>query len=128
MKTITKILLALMLVVGISYADAFKKEVSQRSYVITMSSDKPLVAGNNEMKFDISSASKSVDGAKVVIKAFMPAMPGMPYMESVSETNAVGLGKYDANIDFPMGGTWQIHIFIEPKEGKKARIKTSVNI
>jgi hypothetical protein len=27
-----------------------------------------------------------------------------------------------------MGGTWQVHIFLTPKTGKKVRVKSSVNL
>ncbi|NOR58611.1 MAG: hypothetical protein GQ474_08830, partial [Sulfurimonas sp.] len=71
---------------------------------------------------------KKYADAAVSIKAFMPAMPGMPYMESVSDAKNLGDGKYNANVNLSMGGTWQVHIFITPKTGKKIRVKTSVNI
>ena len=62
------------------------------------------------------------------VKVFMPAMPGMPYMESVSEAKSLGNGKFTTNINLSMGGTWQVHIFLTPKTGKKVRAKTSLNI
>jgi len=58
----------------------------------------------------------------------MPAMPGMPYMESLSDAKSLGNGEFEANVNLSMGGTWQVHIFITPKEGKKIRAKTSLNI
>jgi hypothetical protein len=55
-------------------------------------------------------------------------MPGMPAMESVAKATSLGGGKYRADVNFAMGGTWQIHILITPKTGKRIRVKTSVNI
>ena len=34
----------------------------------------------------------------------------------------------DSVVNLAMGGTWQVHVFITPKEGKKIRAKTSLNI
>ena len=39
------------------------------------------------------------------VKVFMPAMPGMPYMESVSEAKNLGNGKFETNVNISMGGT-----------------------
>jgi hypothetical protein len=58
----------------------------------------------------------------------MPAMPGMPAMESRSTATPVGEGRYEAIVTLAMSGTWQIHIFLTPKSGKKIRVKTSVNV
>ena len=58
----------------------------------------------------------------------MPAMPGMPAMESKAQAKDLGNGKYQVTVNLAMGGTWQIHIFITPKTGKKSRVKTSINI
>jgi hypothetical protein len=62
-----------------------------------------------------------------LLKAFMPAMPGMPAMESKVEAKNLGNGKYKATLNLAMGGTWQLHIFITPKSGKKSRVKTTLN-
>ena len=52
----------------------------------------------------------------------------MPYMESVSKAKSLGNGEFEANVNISMGGTWQVHIFLTPKTGKKVRAKTSFNI
>jgi len=57
----------------------------------------------------------------------MPAMPGMPAMESKTTAKNLGNGKYEITLNIAMSGTWQIHIFITPKEGRKSRVKTSIN-
>ena len=74
-----------------------------------------------------SKDAKAVD-AEVTIKAFMPAMPGMPAMESKVKATSLGNGMYEAKLNLAMNGTWQIHIFITPKSGKKSRVKTSINV
>ena len=54
----------------------------------------------------------------------MPEMPGMPYMEDIQSLNANG-DIYNGNINFSMGGTWQVKIFVE-KDGKKYKYSSSV--
>lgn len=128
MKKVLILALALMLGMATAQAAAFEKEAKYKATNIVMSAEKPLVVGNNTMKFAINKKGEAVRGAKVSVKAFMPAMPGMPYMEYKADAKEVGNGVYEAVVNYSMGGTWQIHIFITPAEGKKSRVKTSVNL
>ena len=116
MKKIAKIVLLLLLSVGLLQAAAFEKVAKSKATKVIISSEKPLISGSN--KITLSLANKKYHGSKVTVKAFMPAMPGMPYMETKNATKSLGNGKYEANIHFSMGGTWQLHIFITPKEGR----------
>ncbi|WP_294963295.1 FixH family protein [Sulfurimonas sp.] len=125
MKTIAKIFLVALLAAGTMQAAAFEKVAKSRSAKVTISSEKPITTGYNDLNILID--EKFADAA-VKIKVFMPAMPGMPYMDNVAEAKNLGHGKFTTNVNFSMGGTWQIHIFITPKTGKKIRVKTSVNI
>jgi len=128
MKTILKIVLSLLLSTGLLQAAAFETEAKSRTTKVHLSTDKPLTTGSNTLILAISKDGKIPAGAKVSVKAFMPAMPGMPAMESVSEAKDLGNGKYEVTIHLSMGGTWQLHIFVTPTTGKKARVKTSINI
>ncbi|MCK4874958.1 MAG: FixH family protein [Sulfurimonas sp.] len=107
---------------------AFEKEAKSRSAVVKLSADKPLVVGNNTLVLNIKKSGVLSDGDKVSIKVFMPAMPGMPHMENKGDAKYLGNGNYEVKVNFSMGGTWQIQIFVTPKEGKKYRVKTSVNL
>ena len=127
MKTFIKIFLALLLGVTLSYAAAFSKDAKFRSVKVHITAEKPLTTGSNLLHFQIKKSAKLVEGAKVVVRAFMPAMPGMPAMESKVEAKELGEGVYSAKLNLAMNGTWQIHIFIVPKTGKKLRVKTSLN-
>ncbi len=128
MKTLLKLFTILALATSLLNAAAYEKTAKFRTTKVLITSEKPLVVGNNTLSFKIALKNKVADGAKVTIKAFMPAMPGMPAMESVTEAKALGNGVYQTNVNFAMGGTWQIHILITPKSGKKIRVKSSVNI
>ena len=127
MKTLTKLLFTLLLGVTLSQAAAFDKDAKYRTTKVHISSEKPLTAGTNILHFSITKKSKALKDAKVIIKAFMPAMPGMPAMESKVEAKNLRAGLYRAKLNLAMSGTWQIHIFIIPKTGKKSRVKTSIN-
>ncbi len=122
------LLFSAVLAVASLYGAAFEKEAASRTAKVVLSAEKPLVVGNNVIDLAVTHQGVALQDAEVLIKAFMPAMPGMPYMESKIEATRIGKGVYEAELNFSMGGTWQIHIFITPKEGKKVRIKTSVNL
>ena len=128
MKTLIKLFAILALATTLLNAAAFEKVVKFRTTKILITSEKPLVVGNNTIHMIVTLKNKVPEGAKVLVKAFMPAMPGMPAMESKSEAKSLGNGKYSTNINFAMGGTWQIHFIVIPKTGKKVRVKSSVNI
>jgi pectin methylesterase-like acyl-CoA thioesterase len=127
MKTLTKILLALTLGATLIHAAAFSKDAKYKTTKVHITTQKPLTSGTNTFVFHISKNTKNLTDSKVSIKAFMPAMPGMPAMESKANASSLGDGKYEAKLNLAMSGTWQLHIFITPKNGKKSRVKTSIN-
>ena len=106
-------------------SEGFSKSGKAGSLGVTYSSSKPLVTGDNTIDVKITENGKLITNAtKVEFKLFMPEMPGMPYMEEVKLMKPSGDG-YSSNINFSMGGTWQIKIFIE-KDGKKYKHSSSV--
>jgi len=108
-----------------STTEGFTKTGKAGSLSVTYSSAKPLVTGDNTINIKVSENGKAVTNAtKVEFKVFMPEMPGMPYMESVKLMVPKDDG-YSGNINFSMGGTWQVKIFIE-KDGKKYKHSSSV--
>lgn len=125
MKKVLTLCAGLLLSIGLLQAAAFEKEVEDRTLKVHLSSLKPLSAGENTFVLTLSKDAKIVEDAKVSVKAFMPAMPGMPAMESLADAASLGNGKYEVRINLAMGGTWQLHIYIIPAEGKKLRVKTS---
>ncbi|MDF1880192.1 FixH family protein [Sulfurimonas sp. MAG313] len=127
MKTLLTVLLSLALGASLLQAAAFEKDAKFRTTKIHISSDKPVGTGSNIFVLDIKKDGKAPIGAKVNVKAFMPAMPGMPAMESKTDAKDLGNGKYEIKLNIAMGGTWQVHIFITPTQGKRSRVKTSIN-
>lgn len=126
MKKLFKILTLLVLSVSLLQAAAFEKTVNGAGIAALISSDKPLSTGINTLHVSIK--DPKYKDAQVVLKIFMPEMPGMPRMEMQSNAKAIGAGVYKADINFSMSGTWQVWILISPKTGQKIRIKTSLNI
>ncbi len=64
-------------------------------------------------------AGKPVDGARVKVTFYMPAMPsmGMPAMRSEAALSSQGSGQYNGEIQIQTPGTWQVTVGVE-KDGK----------
>lgn len=127
MKTLAKLFLTLLLGTSLLQAAAFSKDAKYRATKIHITSEKPVTSGSNTFTFAITKSAKALKDSKVTIKAFMPAMPGMPAMVSQVDATDLGNGNYKATLNLAMSGTWQLHIFITPKSGKKSRVKTTIN-
>lgn len=126
MKIISKLVIGLLLGATLLQGAAFDKVAKSRATNIQITSQKPLTTGNNTINFEI--AQEKYKNSEVSIKVFMPAMPGMPYMESTSQVKKIGNGRYTTNLNLSMSGTWQVHIFLSPENGRKVRVKTSLTI
>lgn len=126
MKFLPKLFLGLLLGAVLLQGAAFQKIAKSRVTQVLISSEKPLTTGNNTVYLQVS--HEDYHDSEIEIKVFMPAMPGMPYMKAVSTATNLGDGNYITNINLSMHGTWQVHIFVTPQEGKKVRVKTSLTI
>jgi len=120
------IVLLLTLLFTSLHAAAFTKEASFRTTHVTITSNKPLATGSNQLFFHLTKNKEPLHDVNVKVRAFMPTMPGMPAMESKAEAVALGEGNFRTTLNLAMHGTWQLHLFITPKTGKKSRIKTSL--
>jgi hypothetical protein len=127
MKTLAKIFLVMILGVSLLQGAAFSKDAKYRNIKVHITANKPVTSGSNTFVFTITKQGEALHDTQVAIKAFMPAMPGMPAMESRTDAQDLGNGTYKATLNMAMSGTWQLHIFITPKSGKKSRVKTSIN-
>jgi len=128
MKRLITLLGIFLLGATLLQAAAFEKQAKSRSAKVVIRSEKPLTVGSNTLTFDIRVKNAVPEDAKVSVRAFMPAMPGMPAMESRADAVSLGNGKYRATVNTSMRGTWQLHIFITPKTGRKIRVKSSFNL
>ena len=108
-------------------ADALSKKGMAGPLEVEYSSEKPLTQGMNMINIKVKENGKEIKDAKVSVTASMPAMPGMPAMEQSSEA-MLNNGVYMAHVVFSMNGTWQLSIVVETSDGKKQRLKSSVNL
>ncbi|HGZ70107.1 MAG TPA: hypothetical protein ENK74_01780 [Nitratifractor sp.] len=136
MKILKTILIGALISTATIYADGSGVKMTQQSnllqqvkevdgFKVELSSTKPLIAGNNEIKLKIAKEQKPVE-AKVKVKFFMPEMPGMPYMEFKADGKTDN-GTFGTNINLSMGGTWQY--IIKFKIGDEVhKVRGSVNL
>ena len=68
MKNLFKVIVALFLAVVISNAEPLLQEGSKGGYDVSLSSDKSLVVGNNDIFIALEKDSEVVSDAKVKIK------------------------------------------------------------
>ena len=105
---------------------AFHKMYKKDGYDVGVSSQKPLIVGNNTIKIALFKDGKKVD-AKIKVKFFMPEMPGMPYMES-KEKGKTKDGAYAAKVNLSMSGTWQYQLKFKTADEEVHKIRGSVNL
>ena len=128
MKKILGMFLAVALSLGSAFgAEALSKKGMAGNLEVEYSTLKPISQGMNLIKVKVMDSGKEIKDAKVSVVASMPAMPGMHAMEEKGDAKYVK-DAYEANVVFSMGGTWQISIVIETADGKKQRLKSSVNL
>ena len=127
MKKLFKTLLALLITVGFLNAEPLEQMGQKDGYDVKLTSEKPLIVGNNEIFVELSKDGKAVTTAKVKVKFFMPEMPGMPYMEFEDKAELVD-GKYKMNANLSMGGTWQYQLKFKIEDEVVHTVKGSVNL
>lgn len=97
---------------------------------VMLSSPKVLSEGENRIKVELNRDSKdgeAIAAKDVRIKFFMPAMPGMPYMESKDICKKID-NFFECKANFSMGGTWQMQLFFKDENGDDYKYKSSVNL
>ena len=96
-------------------------------YQISISSNKPLVYGNNNIEVTLYNDKKQITDAKVKVKFFMPEMPGMPYMEYKKKLK-FDTNSYKGIVNFSMNGTWQYHLKFKTADEEVHKVRGSVNL
>jgi Cu(I)/Ag(I) efflux system membrane fusion protein len=67
--------------------------------------------GANQLALELrDAAGRPVEGAEVAVKVHMHAMGAMPAMGGPAPVRAVGGGRYAADFELAMAGTWQVEI------------------
>lgn len=127
MKSLFKIMMAMLITVGFLNADPISQTGEKNGYEVKLTSEKSLIVGGNDMFVELSKDGNTVTDAKVKIKIFMPEMPGMPYMEYKDKAKLID-GKYKMMVNFSMGGTWQYQLKFKTKDGKIHTVRGSINL
>ncbi len=127
MKRVAVMSLILLLIAGLAYAKGYEVKKKAGDYNVEIKIDKnPPVVGDNNIEIEIRDASgKYVTDAKVKIDYVMPAMPGMPAMNSKTDAELKG-NAYKAKMNLSMSGAWNIAVKIS-RGGKITTVKFNVD-
>ena len=124
-----KIILALIVMFSTVFlsADMISQNGLKDGYEVKLYTKNTPISGNNDFYVTIKKDKMTVEDVKVKIKVFMPAMPGMPYMEYKTKAKLVN-GEYKMMINFSMSGTWQYQLKFKTSDDLIHTVRGSVNI
>tara|TARA_B110000046_G_C12958030_1_gene383207 strand:- start:795 stop:1175 length:381 start_codon:yes stop_codon:yes gene_type:complete len=124
-----KIILAFVVMFSTVFlnADMISQNGLKDGYEVKLYTKNTPISGNNDFYVTIKKDENKVENVKVKIKVFMPAMPGMPFMEYKTKAKLVD-GEYKMMINFSMGGTWQYHLKFKTSDDVIHTVRGSVNI
>ena len=128
MKTVTILIISLLLMVGVVYAKNYEvnKKAGDYSIVIRINKNLP-VTGKNNVDIAITDASgKAVTDATVATELSMAPMPGMPAANYKSKAELKG-GTYKTVIEPSMAGPWNFAVKVT-KGGKTETVKMSLDV
>jgi len=123
--TMVSFLLAVLMV---ACTKGYESQKSVGNMSITLAaSGYPLVLGNNALSVKIASPEgKAVTEAKVDVRYYMPAMPGMAPMEYTTSAALKG-DAYTFDANFPMEGGWKIDVSMTAPGGTPQTITFNVD-
>jgi len=88
-----------------------------------------LRVGKNELVVELRDAKgEPIADADVEVAVKMPSMGAMSGMGGPASVEAMGDGKYRAEFQLDMGGTWQVAVHAKPKSGAMASAEGSLTI
>jgi YtkA-like len=105
----------------------YESQKSAGDVTVSLSaSSYPLVKGDNTLKVKLADSSgKPVTDAKVDVRYYMPAMPGMAPMEYTTQAVASG-SAYAFKANIPMEGGWRVDV--TPNRGGTALPTVTFNV
>ena len=126
MKRLTVALLLVFLTAGFAAAKDFEVKKKAGSYDVEVRMDKnPPVVGDNNITVEVKESGKAVTDAKIVVDYSMPAMPGMPAMNSKTDAELKG-SVYKGTMNISMAGAWNVAVKIK-RNGKTSVVKFNVD-
>jgi Cu(I)/Ag(I) efflux system membrane fusion protein len=85
------------------------------------------VVGPNRLELELrDAAGRGLEGAALGVKVHMAAMGAMPPMGGAVEVRELGGGRYAADFELAMAGTWQLELEARPAGGAAARAEGSL--
>ena len=85
--------------------------------------------GRNELEITLRDAEgRAVEAADVDVKVHMHPMGAMPAMGGPAQVSELGGGRYRADFELDMGGTWLVEVQARPASGPTARAEGSLTI
>ncbi len=115
MKRLALIILFLLLLAGLSYANDYEVNKKAGGYDVKVSIDRnPPIVGDNNVTIGIKDATgKYVTDAKVIVYYFMQSMPSMNYTADARLEGSM----YNAIVKPTMVGDWDLDVkFTRPGE------------
>ncbi len=83
----------------------------------------PFRVGSNALHIELEdSKGKPVDDAQVSVRWSMPAMGAMPPMQGRAPARRAGAGRYEADVELQMNGTWRLEIEARRPAGEVATL------
>jgi membrane fusion protein, copper/silver efflux system len=85
--------------------------------------------GKNQLLIELrDEAGQPVEGAALDVKVQMHAMGAMPAMGGPAKVSDLGEGRYRADFELDMGGTWVVEVEAKPASGPMARAEGSLTV
>jgi Cu(I)/Ag(I) efflux system membrane fusion protein len=85
--------------------------------------------GKNELELELRDMEgRPVEGADLDVKVHMHAMGAMPAMGGPAAVSELGGGRYRAEFELDMGGTWLVELRAKPPSGAMARAEGSLTV
>ncbi len=121
-------LTVLCVIMVFACAKGYESQKSAGDLVVTLLVERyPLVKGDNSLKVKVADAAgKAVTDATVVVRYFMPPMPGMAPMEYKTQAVMKGDG-YTFSANIPMEGGWKAEVSVTRGGGPAATATFNVD-
>jgi Cu(I)/Ag(I) efflux system membrane fusion protein len=85
--------------------------------------------GENQIWIELEDAEgRPIPGADLRVKVNMAAMGAMPAMGGAASVQEVGEGRYRADFELDMGGTWSVEVEVPRPEGETQRFQGSLSV
>ncbi|PAF48302.1 copper resistance protein [Helicobacter sp. 12S02232-10] len=119
-------IISIIVLVWATWLGAWEQNLKTKDLDLQIKSIGNPVSGENTFILIPNANGSSLKGAKMRVRFIMPEMSGMPAMNETAQITEKD-GSYEAKVNLPMNGTWQIRIDIE-FNGKIYKNKTSIDL